>query len=196
MATYKNADEWAAATLEKLRKSIDVKNYYELTNEIISRQSKRVFDKGTPGEGTAYNYSRKPIYASNLPKYTPRKNPPRGKNSNSPTFANGNKRKSTYFPGGYGQFKQAVGKGSGGKVNLWLFGNFRRMFQNAGKNPLARNTQTGVSIFVQLIASSNNPSGKIDGILERYPNMFKLTKGERGFIVKRFREILLENINK
>lgn len=196
MATFKSVDAWAKSLNERLRNATDVKNYILLTNEVISRQSSRVFDKGTPGIGAGYNYSRKPIYASNDPKYTPRKNTPRGKNSTSSTFKNGKPRKSTYFAGGYAEFKNAVGKGANNRVNLWLFGNFRRMFQNSGKNPVRRFNQDGFSLLVQIKASGNNPQGKLDGILTRYPNMFKLSLGERKFVVRRFREILLDKLNK
>lgn len=194
MGTFKTTDEWSRSLNERLRNAIDIKNYTLLTNEVVSRQASRVFDKGTPGVGGGYKYDRKPIYASNDPKYTPRKNAPRGKNSSLPTFKNGKQRKSTYFAGGYGEFKNAIGKGANNRVNLLLFGNFRRMFQNSGKNPVRRIGQTGFSLLIQLKASGNNPQGKLDGILTRYPDMFKLSPGERKFVIRRFREILLEKL--
>lgn len=194
MGKFKNTDEWIRSMNERLRNAIDIKNYTLLTNEVVSRQSNRIFEKGTAGVGAGYNYSTNPIYASNDPKYTPRKNPPRGKKSSLPTFKNGKQRKSTYFAGGYAEFKTAVGKNRNNRVNLWLFGNFKRMFQNSGKNPVKRINQTGFSLLIQFKASKNNPQGKLDSILTRYPDMFKLSPGERKFVVRRFREILLEKL--
>jgi len=191
MATY-TVKEYAKK-LEQMAK-LDVKPFYEVTQEVITRQTYRIFTKGQGGHGPLGSYDPSPIYVSNQQRYTPRRNKPVGKYG-STKFKNGKPHKSTYFPDGYSQFKKAIGKGNG-KVNLWLFGNFLKAFMNSGgvNNITVGNSR--IKIIKSIKASTHNPQGKLDGIFARYPDAFKFTKGERGFVLKRFREIFIEQLNK
>lgn len=171
----------------------DIKPFYEATNEIIIKQDERIFNKGVDANGTAIGkYDTKPVYISL--KYTPRKFAPKGKNGET-KFKNGKMHKSGYFEGGYYQFKQAIGKASAGSnVNLWLFGHFRRGFQNSA-NP-AKATKQGFEIVYSVRHSEANSAGKLEGIIDRYGHAFKLSKSERAYILKKFTEIFVKELIK
>lgn len=194
MATYTTKSY--LKKLEKMAK-LDVKPFYDITQEIIDRQQRRIFDKGIDGNGGPIaEYSDKPLYVSNSIYATPRKNKPIGKTGQS-KFKNGKPHKSTYFAGGYGQFKKAISKSSGsGGVNLWLFGNFRKGFMNSGGRKNITMNNTRIVIFKAIPASTHNPGKKLDSILARYPNAFLFTKGERSYVLKRFKEIFIEQLRK
>lgn len=165
----------------------DQKPHLEIVSEVIRRQQSRIFDKSVDGDGKKLaKYSIKPIYVN--PKKSPRKTPVK-------TFKNGKARKTTYFPGGYAQYKKAIGKGGGGTVNLWLFGSFRKAFMNSLGSALKTSNSQRISIRTRIIPGVQNPEGKIDGILDRYGIAFKLTKGERGYIVKANRDLLMDLFN-
>lgn len=186
--------------IKKLQKmaTLNIKPFYEITQEVIDRQQKRIFDKGIDGNGGRVgSYNNDPIYVSNRSEYTPRRNKPVGNQRNQSKFKNGKSHKSTYFPGGYGEFKKAVGKGSGsGGVNLWLFGNLRKGFMASGGKDNITIGNSRVKIIKSIRSSANNPQGKLDFIFAEYPNAFRFTKGERGFVLKRFREIFLQQLQK
>lgn len=185
MANY-TTDQYTKK-LNEIAKEIDIKPFYEVTNEIIARQENRIFNKGIGGNGSQIgNYSTHPTYISI--SAMPRKVAPKGKGGKT-KFLNGKLHKSAYFGAGYSQFKTAMGKGNGGHVNLWLSGKFRKGFANSA-NPVKMLTN-GFTIIYSVKSSAFNPGGKLDGIFNRYPQAFKLTKGERLYILKRFREIFL-----
>lgn len=181
--------------LKKLDRQVlelsNIKPHFEIINEVIRRQTIRIFEKGIGGDGRqSPKYSTKPVYVSI--KTSPRKVPPRGKNSNAAKFKNGKIRKSSYFMGGYADFKKAIGKGGGGHVNLWLTGNLKTAFINSAKNSTNAITKDKLSIKARILESVFNPAGKLDAIFTEYIAFFDLTKGEREYILKRNRELLLD----
>jgi hypothetical protein len=190
MATYTTKQY-----VEKLQKlaELDVKPFYDITQEVIARQTYRIFTKGQGSNGPLGSYSPDPIYVSNKQSSTPRRNKPVGKTGET-KFKNGNPHKSTYFPGGYSEFKKAIGKG--GKVNLWLFGNFLKAFMNSGGVNNIKVGNSRIKIIKSIKPGTHNPQGKLDGIFNKYPDAFKFTKGERAFVLKRFKEIFIEQLNK
>lgn len=176
--------------LEKMAKDIDIKPFYEVTNEIIARQENRIFNKGVGGNGTQLaKYSTKPIYVSL--KQMPRKVSPKGKFGTA-KFKNGKLHTSAYFDQGYAEFKKAMGKGGGGHVNLWLTGKFRKGFANSA-NPVKMITK-GFSIIYSIKVTGANPDKKLDAIFKRFPMAFKFTKGEKAYVLKRFREIFINHM--
>lgn len=191
MATYTPKEY--VKKLNKFALSIqDIKPFYEATNEVIIMQEDRIFNKGLDSKGSPVgNYSTTPIYISL--SASPKKFPPKGKRGEI-KFKNGKRHTSGYFAGGYYQFKQAIGKaGAGKKIILELFGHFRKGFANSGANqPII--IKNGFEIVYSIRHTGANPANKIEGIMERYPNAFKLSKKEREYILEKFREIFIDAI--
>lgn len=182
--------------LNHAAKDIPIKAYVEVTNEIIDRIDRRVFNKGIGGSGQPFGkYKKKPIYVSaSGSKNTARNVRPRGKGGNA-KFKNGKMHLSAYYAGGYGDFKKEVGKGATvPNVNLWLSGKFRKAWQNSS-NP-AKIYERGFVITYSIKITGANSLGKVNGIISRYPNAFKLSKGERLYVQKRFREIFIRQFSK
>jgi hypothetical protein len=208
--------------LEKMAKDIDIKPFYEVTNEIIARQENRIFNKGIDGNGRKIaSYSTKPMLATKQQFPRVSKFKPTIAKSNIGYAVNiktkktktvkvsGNKNdKSNWlwikFPkakkavpvmlieGGYGEFKKIIGKGGSGGVNLWLFGHFRKAFANSA-NPV-KMIEKGFNITYSIKSSVFNPQGKLDGLFKKYPQAFKFTKGEKAYVLKRFREIFINHM--
>lgn len=176
--------------LEKMAKDIDIKPFYEVTNEIIARQENRIFNKGTAGNGADLGkYKTTPTYISL--SQMPRKKSPKGKFGKA-KFKNGKKHKSKYYAGGYAEFKVDMGKGNGGVINLWLTGKFRKGFANSA-NPVKMTTK-GFSIIYSIKRTKANPDEKLDAIFKRFAIAFKFTKGEKAYVLKRFREIFINHM--
>jgi len=190
MATYTPKEY--VKKLNKFALSIqDIKPFYEATNEVIIMQEDRIFNKGLDSKGSPVGtYSTEPIYISL--RATPKKFPPRGKNGQT-KFKDGKQHRSGYFAGGYYQFKQAIGRaGAGRKINLELFGHFRKGFANSA-NP-AKLNKTGFEVVYSVKHTGANPKGKVEGIIENYPQAFKLSVKEREYILEKFREIFIDAI--
>lgn len=97
---------WKVAVEQKI--SIDsIRQAMEVAGRgILPVVSKRVFTEGKATDGSLIGqYSTKPIYISK---------------KNSPRNAGEDKGKTLFFPGGYREFKEKIGRGE--KVNLKLFG--------------------------------------------------------------------------
>jgi hypothetical protein len=175
--------------LEKMAKDIDIKPFYEVTNEIIARQENRIFNKSTGSNGTMPKYSTKPTYISL--SQMPRQVAPKGKFGKT-KFLNGKIHKSAYFNHGYSEFKKAMDKGGRGHVNLWLTGRFRKGFTNSA-NPVKMITK-GFSIIYSIKVTGANPDNKLNALFNKYPLAFKFTKGEKAYVLKRFREIFINHM--
>ncbi len=127
---------------ERLKANINaiVKNVLEAQSKAVTTAMfdlqadmiQRVFDAGNDVDGTGIGkYSTTPMYYSLSQKTSQVRSSslrPGGKNSTSPEFANGKKRKSQYFPGGYSEFRSAVGR-QNAKVDLRLTGSLLRSIQ-------------------------------------------------------------------
>jgi len=179
--------------LQKAAKKLDLKPFYEATNEIIIMQSERIFNKGIDSKGSAIGQlSTTPTYISL--RQSPRKFSPKGKNGET-KFKNGKMHTSGYFAGGYYSYKQTVGKAVAGKnINLWLSGRFKSGFLNSA-NP-ARSLNNGFEIVYSVRHNAANPKGKVEGIVDRFPLAFKLSKKEREYILQKFTDIFVNAIVK
>jgi len=104
----------------------------------------RIFDKGLDSDGNSIGkYSKKPIYVSLSGQTAQQRSSslrPRGKDSNSPKFKNGNPRKSQYFADGYFGFRSVVGR-QNQKVDLRVTGSLQGSIQ-ANENRVAFNNDT------------------------------------------------------
>lgn len=156
------------------KKIIEAKPVFEAVSGVVLDQSIRVFENGGLTEsGGKVQYKSGELWASNRPEYTPRRNTPRGKFSNSTKFKNGNPRKSTYFKG-YAEYKLAIGQTK--HVNLILFGNLQRAF-NAGIRIKSRGET--ISVIHSIGIDASNPEEKIDALIKKYPFAFKPIKREK-----------------
>jgi len=97
----------------------------------------RVFYKGIDADGNSIGkYSKKPLYVSISGQTSQQRSSslrPRGKDSNSPKFKNGNTRKSQYFADGYFGFRSVVGR-QNQKVDLKLTGSLQGSIQVGESN--------------------------------------------------------------
>jgi hypothetical protein len=135
--------------------------FLPIATELIARKSERIFTKGMGADGNPLPpYSTKPISIGK--KATPRKSAA-GK-----------------YEGGYGEFKSALGRG--GNTNLFLFGLLQSAY-TTGIVPAVSGTvwQFGSEIR----ASSSNPAGKLEGILNRYPTAFGTSESEKKLVQDR-----------
>lgn len=106
----------------------------------IGLYKRRIFASGSTRDGSRIgSYSSRPTYVSIAKskrstgsQVDNSKLKPRGKNSNSPKFKNGKPRKSRYFPGGYKEYRQDLGRQSA-KKDFFLTGELERSIQ-VGKN--------------------------------------------------------------
>lgn len=145
------------------------KLYVGAASAVGREVGKRIFQDGISSDGGPITpaYSTKPIYVSA---------------SQSPRQSGVG-----YFKGGYGQFKRAIGRG--GKVNLFLEGFFNRAYLTSVINPTVRTTQQGIVISIGVNYSTQNPQGKIDGLLEKYEDAFKYSQSERELAIEKNREV-------
>lgn len=123
----------------------------------------RIFENGQDTNGQSIGeYSTKPIYISK---------------KNSPRSAGEVKENSYFFPGGYKQFKEEIGRGS--QVNLRLFGDLMRDFLTP-KVTITRN------VLKQEVKRQENVNKKA-WMEEKYKkNIFGLTQKEEQILVKTF----------
>lgn len=156
------------------KKIVEANPVFEAVSGVVLDQSIRVFENGGLTEsGGKVQYKSGELWASNRPEYTPRRNTPRGKFSNSTRFKNGNPRKSTYFKG-YAEYKVAIGQTK--HVNMILFGNLQRAF-NAGIRIKSRGET--ISVIHSIGIDASNPEEKIDALIKKYPFAFKPIKREK-----------------
>jgi len=164
------------------RQLTDQQEYFELIKFITSETSERIFVKGqdTSG-GDIGTYSTKPLYVN--PDVAPRSFARKGKTGET-KFKNGKSHKTGYF-NGYGQFKQQIGEGS--RVNLRLFRNFEVAYNAGGEFTI----QSGRLVYKHTIrTSAANPAGKIEGIKDKYPDAFGLSRSERDMVKSELEQIV------
>lgn len=176
------------AKLRRLRNDINLsKKFVGAVTSTIKEQANRIFEDGLDSKGSPIGtYSTKPIYV-NTDVASPRKFDPKGKKNSGP-FKNGNKRKSTYFSGGYREFKQDNGRGT--KFNLFLFGNLNKAYLAGAVRPFVSETPDRVTVFFTIPANEANPQGKIDGLFKRYPQAFRFSKIEKERHLLRVQKII------
>lgn len=209
MATY-TTDQYIKK-LQKLTLSMqDIKPFYEATNEIIIRQSERIFNKGIDSKGGSIGYySPKPMLASKSQFIETSKwkqsyvDPDTGAiveskvKGDKPLWLKFKKSKKAiplmFIEGGYRQFKAIQGRNQTGKnVNLRYSGHFERGFHNSA-NP-AKLSKSGFEIVYSVKHTGANSAGKVESIIERYPQAFKLSASEREYLLDKFRDIFITTI--
>jgi hypothetical protein len=157
--------------------------FFAVSNS-VRNQSIRVFEQGGVGpDGAPGRYSSKPLYVN--PADSVRKFPLKGKNGGGAQFKNGKPRKTSYFQS-YADFKRTIGEPA--FVNLRVFGNLARAY---GTGVAVRKENGQVRVFHQIRLDASNPSGKINGLISKYPGAFRPTKKE----LAEFREDLQNYTN-
>lgn len=167
----------AIAKIEAQIKAIDdASMYVKLFNELKRRKSQRIFvDKKNANGGSHGEYSPNPLYVSNSQAYTPRKFVAKGKEGKT-KFKNGNKHKSGYFEN-YAKYKETIGQGK--EVNFILFRNFETSFNTGDSTEVVNGV---VKSKLSIKVSAKNPEGKIDFLLDTYPDSWKSSKEEKAFV--------------
>lgn len=165
------------AKLNQIRKDLDVSaSFVKTVTQTITEQADRIFTDGADAQGAAIGrYSAKPTYI-NTTEASPRKLAGKGKTGKT-KFKNGKPLKSTYFAGGYKEFKARVGRGN--KFNLFLFGNFNRAYLANAVRPVVVDQPGKTIVFFGLRAGADNPQGKLDGLFSRYPRAFRFSIHEK-----------------
>ena len=165
------------AKLNRMRNDPDVAgNFVRTVTQTITEQADRIFTDGLDAKGAPIGrYSAKPMYV-NTTDASPRKIQGKGKTGKT-RFKNGKPLKSTYFAGGYREFKMKVGRGK--KFNLFLFGNFNRAYLAGAVRPVVVEQPGKTIVFFGINAGSDNPQGKIDGLFKRYPQAFRFSIHEK-----------------
>jgi hypothetical protein len=146
---------WAERVKKRMTDTVIQESLRVAARDVLPEMAIRVFDKGQNGEGKEIGqYSTKPIYISKkaTPKIVGGRQTP----------------KSIFYAGGYREFKGAIGRGT--KVNLKLFGRFQQAFLSMGEK------LSGKSIT--LILKDKLDIDKKDGNVDRYGDMFEMTKSE------------------
>lgn len=180
----------AAEAILKIDASIqymeDLKPYTELFNHIKGLKAERIFLEGKDANGSDIGkYSTEPIYVN--PKSAPRSFATKGKNGQT-KFKNGKSHKTGYFAE-YGNFKATIGEGD--RVNLRLFRNFEVSFKTAQ----SAKKENGLIVYTASIAdTAKNPSGKIEGLLSKYPNAFESSKEEIAIIRQDLIDIAMKKL--
>lgn len=141
--------------------------------DIVADAGDRIFVQGKASNNRDIGtYSTKPIYISK---------------KNSPRKAGIEKESSYFFPGGYKQFKEAIGRGE--KVNLRLFGSLQRDFLNPAEHT------SGNSVTFSLKQEENiKKKGWAEEHFEK--DIFNLAKKEEKVLVKTFEFELAKMIAK
>lgn len=128
----------------------------------------RIFDKGLNAFNSPHGtYSTKPIYV-NTKRKSPKAVKSVGKTGNS-VFKSGKPHKTTYFPRGYSQFKQSIGRGSA--VNFRLFDDLKLDMTNGLRK---------LKDKAQVILKRNFNVKKVNGLIEKYgKDSFMFSERER-----------------
>jgi hypothetical protein len=141
--------------IEELRKAMETG-----ARDILPDVARRVFTDGKASDGSDIgSYSTKSIYISK---------------KNSPRSAGIVKKKTLFFPGGYKEFKGAIGRGD--EVNLKVFGRLQTDYLT----PLKKDTPKGLTFEVKETVNAQ----KIDGNEKRFgKDIFSLTQAEKDKVV-------------
>jgi hypothetical protein len=166
------------------RQIIDTKGFYQEVAFNINQRADRIFIKGGVGsQGTSVSYTGGAMYKN--PKVAPRSFPTKGKNGES-KFKNGKNHKTGYFDS-YKSYKRTIGQK--GFVNLIEFGNFEKAFRT-GIYP------QGLKINHAIPLSVANPSGKVEGIIDRYPGVEYVSRKERKELNEGMQQVFLATLKK
>lgn len=123
--------------------------------DVLDAQVNRIFTQGKNNRGQLIGrYSNDPLYIS-APQ-SPVRLPKRGKRG-ATRFKNGKPHRSTYFDG-YGDFKQAIGRGR--KVNFVVFGRLRSDYSNS-----LRKKRKGVWVIGPKLPENQR---KLSGLVDKY----------------------------
>lgn len=144
------------------------KAFYIAVSTAHADQVARVFERGEmPDGGKIGSYdTRKPLYVN--PATAPKKFTPKGKNGES-AFQNGKKHKTGYFPS-YAAFRRAQGRQTS-HVDLKLSGQLQSDYANSLSQTASRTWVAGTK--------NKANTRKVEGMQDKYGDIFKLGKKER-----------------
>lgn len=143
----------------------------QVMHELESEWKDRIFGKGLDTNGVKIgDYSTKPAYYTKEAFIRTTAFKPKGKNSNSQTFKNGNKRKSMYINTGYSGLRDVQGRQTE-FVNLKYSGSLERAF---------RVYKFGSEV---LFGNASEPEHlKFEGLENKYGEFGTLSTSEKEFL--------------
>lgn len=210
-------EEWIAYNQKKIQQLIKNCKPLEIAaKDTMAMQAQRIFMEGKDSADSSIGkYSTKPIYIN--PKNSPKKFATGGKGKektrirktyiavgessgyvertkekyisiSKSKFKNGNPRKSRYFPGGYKEFRDKIGRETR-FVNLSLTGDLQSDFANAGTISTTLKSVKPIKIssleYVTALKRGINKE-KRAGMEKKYGPIFQLTNEE----IKNFFDVL------
>ncbi len=150
-----NIDQLIASIENELPQVLEQK----AANDLRVMISKRVMESGTTSTGSKFsNYSTNPIYI-NTSDNSPKKVSPKGKTGKTVFAKTGKPHKSTYFGGGYNEFRDRIGRST--NKDFFLTGEMWRKFG------VKRTEKNGDKVTVVLGGTTEIAQNKIDGNSER-----------------------------
>lgn len=161
-------DQYIAKLNEASRKLQNPKGLVGVASAIGREQHKRIFQKGQMDDGSPItpDYSTNPIYIS--ASQTP-----------NATYAGKYKK-------GYKQFKRKLRRG---KMVLFRF--FAQAYLGSLVRPDVQFSDRGVVIASGFNYTPANPKGKVDALLDKYGEAFKLSNDEEQLFREKARQFLL-----
>jgi len=181
MKTY-TPKQYAQRLKAKLKEVDDAKIIFLPASTIHADKAERIFDKGENCNNSEHGkYSTSPIYVNTTFK-SPKKLQPKGKSGKTNFKTSSRKRKTTYFQGGYKQFKGAIGRGT--KVNFRLTNDLQTDYISA----LKRRRDKWVNILKRVVNEK-----KYEGLTDRFGNCsFDFSQKER----KEYRRLVSKQMKK
>jgi len=161
-------DQYIAKLNAASRKMTNPKELVGAASAVGRLQHKRIFQDGKDDGGADIkpDYSTKPIYIS------------KGATPNATAAGK--------YKGGYKQFKRKLGRG---KMVLFRF--FAQAYLGSLVRPDVQFSNRGVVITSGFNYTPANPKGKVDGLLDKYGEAFKFSKGEETMFREKARQFLL-----
>lgn len=161
-------DQYIAKLNAASRKMTNPRELVGAASAVGRAQHKRIFQDGKDDGGAAIkpDYSTKPIYISK---------------SAAPNATAAGK-----YDGGYKEFKRKLGRG---KMVLFRF--FAQAYLGSLVRPDVQFSNKGVLITSGFNYTPANPKGKVDGLLDKYGEAFKFSKGEEQLFREKARQFLL-----
>lgn len=161
-------DQYIAKLNAASRKLANPRELVGAASAVGRLQHKRIFQDGKDDGGGDIKpeYSTKPIYIGR---------------DTAPNASDAKK-----YDGGYRQFKAQINRG---KMVLKRF--FNQAYLGSLVRPDVQFSNRGVVITSGFNYTPANPKGKVDGLLDKYGEAFKFSKGEETMFREKARQFLL-----
>lgn len=145
--------------IESIERELPEVMEQKAANDLKVMISNRVIEKGETSTGAKFSsYSTNPIYV-NTTDNSPKKLPPKGKTGRTVFAKTGKPHKSTYFEGGYKEFRSKIGRST--DKDFFLTGEMWRKFG------VKRTEDNGAKVTVVMGGVTETAQKKIDANSDR-----------------------------